>query len=182
ARAWIIENLLKKDNLFKLSREDMDIISKLTEGYSGSDMKNLVTDASMGPLREALTQGIEITKLKKEDMRPITLQDFKDSLQEVRPSVSLNKLGTYEEWDNQFGSLSSSKKFVSGQQASGLSDEKVNNRSSSISSGSLNHHSKKRKTSSLGECTTLSDAQTCIDVDNDFDHITVKSTVKNTVN
>lgn len=37
-------------------------------------MKNLVKDASMGPLREALKRGIEITKLKKEDMRPVTLQ------------------------------------------------------------------------------------------------------------
>ena len=37
-------------------------------------MKNLVKDASMGPLREALTQGTEITKLKKEDMRPVSLQ------------------------------------------------------------------------------------------------------------
>ena len=37
-------------------------------------MKNLVKDASMGPLREALRQGTEIAKLKKEDMRPVTLQ------------------------------------------------------------------------------------------------------------
>ena len=35
-------------------------------------MKNLVKDASMGPLREALRQGTEIAKLKKEDMRPVT--------------------------------------------------------------------------------------------------------------
>lgn len=106
ARAWIIRNLLEKDGLFKLSKEDIDTICKLTEGYSGSDMKNLVKDASMGPLREALRQGIEITKLKKEDMRPVTLQDFESALQEVRPSVSLNELGTYDDWNKQFGSLS----------------------------------------------------------------------------
>lgn len=37
-------------------------------------MKNLVKDASLGPLREALKQGFEITKLKKEDMRPVMLK------------------------------------------------------------------------------------------------------------
>lgn len=37
-------------------------------------MKNLVKDASMGPLREALIQGTEITKLKKEDLRPVNLK------------------------------------------------------------------------------------------------------------
>ncbi|XP_015971336.1 ATPase family AAA domain-containing protein FIGL1 [Arachis duranensis] len=106
ARAWIIRNLLEKDGLFSLSREEIDIICNITEGYSGSDMKNLVKDASMGPLREALKQGIEISKLKKEDMRPVTLQDFENALKEVRPSVSTNELGTYDEWNNQFGSLS----------------------------------------------------------------------------
>lgn len=106
ARAWIVRNLLVKDGLFKLSDEDTANICKLTEGYSGSDMKNLVKDACMGPLREALQQGIEITNLKKEEMRPVTLKDFENALQEVRPSVSLNELDTYEEWNRQFGSLS----------------------------------------------------------------------------
>ncbi|XP_048139302.1 ATPase family AAA domain-containing protein FIGL1 isoform X3 [Rhodamnia argentea] len=106
ARAWIVRNLLEKDGLFKLSSEDINIICNLTKGYSGSDMKNLAKDASMGPLREALIQGIEITKLRKEDMRPVTLQDFENALQEVRPSVSISELGIYEEWNKQFGSLS----------------------------------------------------------------------------
>ncbi|VVB14216.1 unnamed protein product [Arabis nemorensis] len=106
ARAWIIQNLLQKDGLFTLSEDDMNIICNLTEGYSGSDMKNLVKDATMGPLREALKRGIEITNLTKDDMRLVTLQDFKDALQEVRPSVSQNELGIYDNWNNQFGSLS----------------------------------------------------------------------------
>jgi len=37
-------------------------------------MKNLVKDASMGPLREALQRGVEITKLSTEDMRPVMLK------------------------------------------------------------------------------------------------------------
>ncbi|PNT62758.1 hypothetical protein BRADI_4g07862v3 [Brachypodium distachyon] len=106
ARAWIIRNLLEKDGLFKLSEEETSVVCKLTEGYSGSDMKNLVKDASMGPLREALQRGVEITELSKEDMRPVMLKDFEAALQEVRPSVSANELGTYEEWNRQFGSLS----------------------------------------------------------------------------
>ncbi|KAK9225495.1 hypothetical protein WN943_010537 [Citrus x changshan-huyou] len=96
----------EKDGLFKLSDEDISTICKLTEGYSGSDMKNLVKEASMGPLREALRQGIEITRLQKEDMQPVTLQDFENALPQVRASVSLNELGIYEEWNKQFGSLS----------------------------------------------------------------------------
>ncbi|CAL4906937.1 unnamed protein product [Urochloa decumbens] len=106
ARAWIIRNLLEKDGLFMLSEEETGAICKLTEGYSGSDMKNLVKDASMGPLREALQRGVEITKLSKEDMRPVMLKDFENAMQEVRPSVSSSELGTYEEWNKQFGSLS----------------------------------------------------------------------------
>ncbi|KFK33635.1 hypothetical protein AALP_AA5G039300 [Arabis alpina] len=105
ARAWIIQNLLQKDGLFTLSEDDMNTICNLTEGYSGSDMKNLVKDATMGPLREALKRGIEIANLTKDDMRRVTLQDFKDALQEVRPSVSQNELGIYDNWNNQFGSL-----------------------------------------------------------------------------
>lgn len=43
-------------------------------------MKNLVKDASMGPLRDALRQGMEITKLDKEAMRPVNRQASKPYL------------------------------------------------------------------------------------------------------
>lgn len=37
-------------------------------------MKNLVKEASMGPLRELLMQGKDISSISPNDMRPISLQ------------------------------------------------------------------------------------------------------------
>lgn len=34
-----------------LTRENIDEIAKLTEGYSGADVKNLCQEASLGPIR-----------------------------------------------------------------------------------------------------------------------------------
>ncbi|PWA57586.1 ATPase, AAA-type, core [Artemisia annua] len=168
ARAWIVRSLLEKDGLFKLSKEDIDNICKFTEGYSGSDMKNLVKDASMGPVREALIQGLEIPKLKKEDMRSVTLQDFVDSLQEMRPSVSSNELGEYEDWNNKFGSLSLPKTSVLSKHASGWSGDKVKDVSKREGLDSIDRHRKKLKTNALGGYTKLSsDAQTVINLDDD---------------
>lgn len=106
ARAWIVRNLLKKDGLFTLSEDDISQICAGTEGYSGSDMSNLVKEASMGPLRELLLQGSDINKLRKEEMRPVLLKDFQNALLHVKPSVSQSELGIYEDWNRQFGSHS----------------------------------------------------------------------------
>jgi SpoVK/Ycf46/Vps4 family AAA+-type ATPase len=59
----------------------------------------------MGPLREALMQGRDIGNISKDEMRPISVQDFMNALQQVRPSVSESELGLYQDWNRQFGSL-----------------------------------------------------------------------------
>lgn len=105
ARAWIVRSLLNKDGLMTLSDDEVETICNRTDGYSGSDMKNLVKEASMGPLREALTQGKDISKISNDEMRSISLQDFMSALQQVRASVSQHELGLYEDWNKQFGSL-----------------------------------------------------------------------------
>jgi SpoVK/Ycf46/Vps4 family AAA+-type ATPase len=105
ARAWIVRNLLGKDGLLSLTDAEIESICMTTDGYSGSDMKNLVKEASMGPLREALMQGRDIGNISKDEMRPISVQDFMNALQQVRPSVSDSELGLYQDWNRQFGSL-----------------------------------------------------------------------------
>ncbi|XP_026459236.1 ATPase family AAA domain-containing protein FIGL1-like [Papaver somniferum] len=92
-RAWFIRSLLEKDWLFKLSEEDTNVICRMSEGYLGSDMKNLVKDASTGPLRDALRQG-EIVKLQKEDLRTeiVKLQKEED-LRIVSIQIPMQTLG-----------------------------------------------------------------------------------------
>lgn len=103
ARAQIIRTLLQKDNLLTLSDDDIEAVSVATEGYSGSDMKNLVKEASMGPLREAMMSG-DIALLNKDDIRPVSVEDFHRAIRFVRPSVAPKELTIYEEWSTQFGS------------------------------------------------------------------------------
>ncbi|CAK7328302.1 unnamed protein product [Dovyalis caffra] len=74
-RTRIISNLLKKDGLFCLSEKDLNIVCGLTEGYSGSDMAILVKTAAMGPLRDAMKEGIkDIKNLEVEKLRAVTLE------------------------------------------------------------------------------------------------------------
>ncbi|CAI5472238.1 unnamed protein product [Closterium sp. Yama58-4] len=103
ARKEIVRNLLQKDDILALSEEDMDAIAEEAEGYSGSDMRHLVREAAMMPLREAALSG-RIDKMEKDDIRPVGLQDFRDALQRVNPSVANSELKAYEEWTTKFGS------------------------------------------------------------------------------
>ncbi|GAQ79787.1 hypothetical protein KFL_000380210 [Klebsormidium nitens] len=105
ARAAIVQNLLQKDGLMNLSDSDMDSIRAKTKGYSGSDVKNLVKEASLGPLREAAMMHGNIDTVTRDQMRPITLSDFENALHQVRASVSPDELLAYQDWNKQFGSL-----------------------------------------------------------------------------
>ncbi|CAG9105948.1 unnamed protein product [Plutella xylostella] len=74
-----------------------------TEGYSGSDLAALCRDAALGPIRELDPE--EVKSLDPSLVRPITLQDFLDSLKRIRPSVSPHSLVAYEKWSLQYGEL-----------------------------------------------------------------------------
>ncbi|KAF2717392.1 AAA-domain-containing protein [Polychaeton citri CBS 116435] len=71
-----------------------------TDNFSGSDITALAKDAAMGPLRSL---GEQLLHMSPEDIRPISMQDFKASLVNIRPSVSQQGLKEFEDWAREFG-------------------------------------------------------------------------------
>ncbi|ODV81089.1 AAA-domain-containing protein [Suhomyces tanzawaensis NRRL Y-17324] len=95
-----IKKLLQYQNN-ELTEEDYDELMRLTEGFSGSDITALAKDSAMGPLRSL---GDKLLLTATENIRLINLDDFKNSLKYIRPSVSSEGLEQYEQWALKFGS------------------------------------------------------------------------------
>ncbi|XP_022921172.2 fidgetin-like protein 1 isoform X1 [Onthophagus taurus] len=101
ARLQLVKKLMSNER-HKLSEENFEEISRLSDGYSGADMRNLCADASMGPIRSIdvhLIQSIQST-----EVRAINIDDFRKALTRVKSSVSPNDLNQYVIWDNTYGS------------------------------------------------------------------------------
>lgn len=63
----------------QLSEADLAKIVAKTEGYSGSDMRNLIQEACQGPVRNAMGQAAHpsaLAQLSEADLRPVILKDF----------------------------------------------------------------------------------------------------------
>ncbi|KAJ4291201.1 hypothetical protein N0V90_010399 [Kalmusia sp. IMI 367209] len=84
----------------ELSEADLDCLVQLTDGFSGSDITALAKDAAMGPLRSL---GEKLLHMTMDEIRPIRFEDFRASLQTIRPSVSRQGLKEYEDWAREFG-------------------------------------------------------------------------------
>lgn len=54
------------DEKHSLTNENVNEVANLTDGYSGADMKNLCSEASMGPIRSldiTMIQNIQATEV-----------------------------------------------------------------------------------------------------------------------
>lgn len=102
SRKKLIKSMVKKMNGAQLHSKEIDQIANLTEGYSFADLTSLATDAAMEPIREV---GMKIKDLPVEALRPVNFQDFKQSLQRVRPSVSNQSLKQFQDWNKEYGSI-----------------------------------------------------------------------------
>lgn len=72
-----------------LTSADIGKIVAKTEGYSGSDMRNLIQEACQGPVRDAVAQhGVRVAEISAKDLRPVVIKDFQVT---VRPRDELNR-------------------------------------------------------------------------------------------
>ena len=83
-----------------ISNEQIEQLAIVTKGYSGADLKALVSEAAMYPVRSVLGQ----KNISIKDIRKISYEDFVAALGMVKATVSKDDLGKYLEWNQMFGS------------------------------------------------------------------------------
>ncbi|KAG2605362.1 uncharacterized protein LOC120669921 isoform X2 [Panicum virgatum] len=103
-RMKILKILLAKENLESDFR--FDELANATEGYSGSDLKNLCIAAAYRPVHELLEQESKgDTGSTKTSLRALKLDDFVQAKSKVSPSVAFDATSMNElrKWNEQYG-------------------------------------------------------------------------------
>ncbi|XP_061579567.1 spastin isoform X2 [Cololabis saira] len=99
-RLQLLKNLLEKHGE-PLTLRELRQLSRMTEGYSGSDLTSLAKDASLGPIREL--QPEQVRNVEASQVRDIIFQDFVESLKKIKTSVGPHTLELYVRWNRDFG-------------------------------------------------------------------------------
>lgn len=94
----LINNLDRENH--SLSHEEMQEIANKTEGYSGSDMRQLCTEAAFFSFKEIKDKILDIGA---SDLRPISVQDFRACLARIKPSVAPEVVAQFLAWNKDFG-------------------------------------------------------------------------------
>jgi SpoVK/Ycf46/Vps4 family AAA+-type ATPase len=96
-RKCLLLKLLDKAGDYQLKKSDISAIVKRLDGFSGSDMASIASEASFGPIRSL--GGLDaIRGAKSSDIRPINRQDFEAATDQATKSVSKNLLKRYDTW------------------------------------------------------------------------------------
>ena len=89
---------LKKDKTLKI--EDL---SKLVQGYSASDIKDICQAAQLRVVNELFESGKAMEA--QSNPRSISMNDFKEIIKIRKPSVSIDMIRAYMRWSEQFKAL-----------------------------------------------------------------------------
>ena len=130
-REKILRVLLKDEEFEDKQTFNFTELARLTEGYSGSDLKNVCIAAAHKPIQELLKKEKAERKAllgsdsdggsllppaqKKVKLRGLTLEDFTSALEEVRKSVgeSTTSLKDIHKWNSIYGDNGSKTKLAS---------------------------------------------------------------------
>jgi SpoVK/Ycf46/Vps4 family AAA+-type ATPase len=82
---------------------DLDELARLAEGFSGSDIRDVCQSAQLKLIGEFFESGKAMDKEAKP--RLLTMADFRQILEERKPSVSLDMLTAYSRWFEAFKAL-----------------------------------------------------------------------------
>ncbi len=85
--------------------DDVDLheLARLAEGFSGSDIRDVCQSAQLKLIGEFFESGQAMDKEAKP--RALTMADFRQILEERKPSVSLDMLTSYNRWFDAFKAL-----------------------------------------------------------------------------
>lgn len=104
-----LPDLEARRELFKIFAKDLklaedvnpQLLLEQTEGYSGSDLRDIFQGAQTRVVRELF----EGNQPAKRVVRPITMNDFREILKKRKPSVSTQILNLYEKWFETYKAL-----------------------------------------------------------------------------
>jgi SpoVK/Ycf46/Vps4 family AAA+-type ATPase len=82
---------------------DLDVLARLSEGYSGSDIKDICQGVQLRVVRELFKTGKALET--DTNTRPITVADFKEIMRARKPSVSAEMVRAYAQWSNSYNAL-----------------------------------------------------------------------------
>ncbi|PIU60156.1 AAA family ATPase [Candidatus Bathyarchaeota archaeon CG07_land_8_20_14_0_80_47_9] len=82
---------------------DLHELARLSEGFSGSDIRDVCQSAQLKLIGEFFESGQATDK--KATPGSLTMDDFRQTLEERKPSVSLDMLSLYTRWSEAFKAL-----------------------------------------------------------------------------
>jgi len=82
---------------------DLHELARLSEGFSGSDIRDVCQSAHLRVVGEFFESGQAENRLAKP--RPISMSDFRQILEERKPSVSVEMVALYNRWFEAFKAL-----------------------------------------------------------------------------
>jgi len=92
---------LVEDSPTEMSQDELNAIVYYTDGYSCSDLSQLVGEAAMGPIRDV---GIMAKTITASSLGSIKYKHFEKALETIRPSVPKSTIKICDDWAEHYGS------------------------------------------------------------------------------